>query len=102
EADHRHAVERLIARFAEDGGTAPLEGRRRSDLFDAAFAGAPAALSDEAALFALQRGEQTAPAAYAAALDDPVVDPESRSMISTVILPRQRDHLPVIDRLLHS
>ena len=62
--------------------------------------GAASLLGDAAALRALKTGEQFGVNQYEQALVDDRVSMECKDLIRQVLLPRQREHIQAIDRVI--
>lgn len=98
-SEHQNAVETLREQVIKNGGE-PDEGSGPWGLFAQAVTGSAKIFGDKAALKALKEGEEHGIKEYEEALADQSVPPEAQSIISTSLLPNQRKHVMLIDKMM--
>jgi uncharacterized protein (TIGR02284 family) len=97
--DHRDAAEAL-QRFVHVRGGEPSRDSGPWGTFAKAVTGTAKVFGNTAALKALKEGEEHGEKEYKDALDDQSMPAEARSLIRDTLLPRQRQHVATIDRLM--
>lgn len=99
EREHEEAVELLLESLRRRGEPPPrgsgLRGR-----WSMTVEGASLMLGRRAALRALRNGESRGLHGYEKALRDETLDPEVKELIRARLLPRAREHIPALERLL--
>jgi hypothetical protein len=94
--DHVDAAQRLKA-HATAG--APPTSSGPWGAFARAVEGTAKAFGSTAALKALQEGEEYGEGLYVKGLEDERLDPTVRTLLSSVLLPRQRSHVATLESL---
>jgi hypothetical protein len=97
--DHRDAADALWHHVEAHGGQ-PSTGSGAWGAFSKAVEGTAKLLGNKAAIKALKEGEEHGLKQYEEALISGL-PADCEGLIRERLLPRQRNHLPVIDRLLH-
>lgn len=97
--DHRDAADVLWHHVEAHGGQ-PSEGSGAWGAFAKAVEGAARLLGNRAALKALKEGEEHGLRKYEEALSGGGLPLDCELLIRETLLPRQRGHLPVLDRLI--
>jgi uncharacterized protein (TIGR02284 family) len=97
--DHRDAAEAL-QRFVAVQGSEPSQDSGPWGAFAKAVTGTAKLFGNTAALKALKEGEEHGVKEYESALEDESLPAEARSLIRDTLLPRQRQHIPTVDRLM--
>jgi hypothetical protein len=98
-AEHQEAVAVLSARARALGGTPATESGAWGG-FAKAIEGTAKVLGNDAAMKALQLGEEQGTRSYESALEGSDLDAESMRVIRETILPRQREHGAALQRLI--
>lgn len=98
--DHQMAVEKLKSLVGTDFND-EIDGSGPWGAFTTAFAGGASFFGDEAAIRALQVGEQHGLNEYQEALADDGVKPEVKELIRSELIPSQERHLAIIENYLH-
>lgn len=101
ESDHEEALTVLQERMTEINAAAPVDSGLWGEWANA-VEGAAAAFGAKAAIKALKEGEEHGVKSYEKALRDQTLDDEIRQIIRSRILPKTKDHIAVLDRLLVS
>jgi uncharacterized protein (TIGR02284 family) len=96
--DHRDAADELWHHIEKHGGK-PSEGSGPWGAFAKAITGTAKLLGDTAALKALKEGEEHGLKDYQDALDSGKLPADCRELIQR-FLPKQRQHIEAIDRLM--
>jgi hypothetical protein len=96
-ANHVDAVNQLKSHAT--GAAKPATSSGPWGAFARAVEGAAKLFGGSAALKALQEGEEYGDKLYAKSLDDARLDPAVRSLLSGVLLPRQRSHIATLEGL---
>ena len=65
-------------------------------------AGAARLFGNERALRSLRHAEERSCQAYVGVLEDPLFDTECKVLVHQLLLPKQRRHIQVIDRILRA
>lgn len=99
EHEHEEAVDLLLASLRRRGQTPP-KGSGLRGAWSKAREGAAMMLGSKAAIKALKKDEARGLHVYEDALRDEALDPEVKDLIRARILPRAREHVPALDRLL--
>lgn len=99
ENEHRDAADALEQRIIECGGE-PASTSGVWGSFAQAAEGAAQLFGNIAALKTLREGEQFGTREYEQAIQDQDFDPESKMLIESNLLPKQRAHVPALDRLI--
>jgi uncharacterized protein (TIGR02284 family) len=99
--DHRDAAEAL-QRFVQVKGDEPSRDSGPWGAFAKTVTGTAKLFGNTAALKALKEGEEHGVKEYQDALDDQSLPSEARSLIRDTLLPRQRQHVQTIDRLMNA
>jgi len=97
--DHRDAADALWHHI-EGHGEKPSEGSGPWGTFATAVTGAAKLFGNTAALKALKEGEEHGVKDYEDALKDEHLPAECKALIQGQLLPKQREHVTVIDRLM--
>jgi hypothetical protein len=97
--DHRDAADALWHHI-EGHGEKPSEDSGPWGAFAQAVTGAAKLFGNTAALKALKEGEEHGVKDYEDALKDEHLPAECKTLIQSQLLPKQREHVPVIDRLM--
>jgi len=97
--DHKAAVSILQTQVRQLGGT-PSEDSGAWGTWAKIVLGGANLLGKESALKALQEGESSGVKGYENVLKDPELSSEVRTLIETKLLPAQKAHIHVLDRLL--
>ncbi len=97
--DHRDAAEAL-QRFVAVQGNEPSHDSGPWGAFAKAVTGTAKLFGNTAALKALKEGEEHGVKEYESALEDESLPAAARSLIRDTLLPRQRQHIPTVDRLM--
>lgn len=98
-AQHASAVTQLQARVTALGGKPAVESGAWG-AFAAAVTGTAKVFGNDAAMKALQTGEEQGTRSYESALDDADVDATTKTLIRDTLLPRQREHAATLQRLI--
>lgn len=98
-AAHAEAVAVLRDRITRAGGT-PADGSGAWGAFTAVVTGAAAAVGPATVLRALQEGERHGVGEYEAALTGDRLDADTANLIRTQFLPRCRQHVLDLDRMM--
>jgi uncharacterized protein (TIGR02284 family) len=96
--DHRDAADELWHHIEKHGGK-PSEGSGPWGAFAKAITGTATLLGDTAALKALKEGEEHGLKDYQDALDSGKLPADCRELVQKYI-PKQRQHIEAIDRLM--
>jgi uncharacterized protein (TIGR02284 family) len=99
--DHRDAADALWHHI-EGHGEKPSETSGAWGAFAQAVTGTAKLFGNTAALKALKEGEEHGVKEYEAALKDENLPAECKSLIQGQLLPKQREHVSVVDRLMES
>lgn len=99
EREHRGAVE-YLQRLIRDRGEQPAMESGAWGAFARAVEGTSKLLGNTPALKALKEGEEHGIKEYVKALEDSSLDSDCESLIRNTLLPQQRGHIPVLDRLM--
>jgi uncharacterized protein (TIGR02284 family) len=97
--DHRDAAEAL-QRFVKLQGDEPSHDSGPWGAFAKTVTGTAKVFGNTAALKALKEGEEHGVKEYQEALDDQSLPAEARALIRDTLLPRQRQHITTLDRLM--
>jgi len=97
--DHRDSANKLRERIIRYGGK-PTEDSGAWGTWSKMVMGGAKLLGDKAALTALRQGEENGIKDYEDALHDADIPEDVRSLIQTTLLPRQQQHLNVLNRLM--
>ncbi|HTQ80692.1 MAG TPA: DUF2383 domain-containing protein [Thermoanaerobaculia bacterium] len=97
--DHREAADALW-RHISHHGEKPSESSGAWGAFAKAVTGTAKLFGNTAALKALKEGEEHGVKDYEAALKDEQLPEECKNLIRNQLLPKQRAHVTVIDRLM--
>jgi hypothetical protein len=97
--DHVDAAN-LLRREVEARGEENSTGSGAWGAFAKAVEGAAKVFGNKAALKALKEGEEHGVSEYVSAVERDDLDPGARDLIATRLLPRQREHVLEVDRLL--
>ena len=97
--DHQDSVEELTRAVVRCGGQPDSTSGAWGSLAQA-ITGAAKLFGNAAALKALKEGEEHGMKEYEEALEDPMLDAESRELIEGTLLPRQRGHILMVDTLI--
>ncbi len=101
ESDHRDAAnvlrQHIIQRSGQPDSSSGVWG-----MWAQAVTGTAKLFGNTAALKALKEGEEHGIKEYEDALEDKDLDQECKTLIRSTLLPRQRAHLAVLDRLIES
>jgi uncharacterized protein (TIGR02284 family) len=100
-ADHTKSAKTLESNIVRMGGK-PAEDSGVWGVFAKMVEGSAKLFGEQAALTALQKGEQYGKTQYHEALEDKDVMPECRQMIADELLPRQVMHIKQLDSLLEA
>lgn len=98
-AEHIDAANSLRRHVHQHGGQ-PDHGSGAWGAFAKAVEGAAKVLGNDAALKALKEGEELGIKAYERSLQDKSLPADCGTLIASTLLPRAREHLPVLDRLM--
>ncbi len=98
-SEHREAVSVLRQQYPAGAGPTP-ESPGIWGGWERAMETASTLFGNEDAVRALQRGEENDVKEYEKALSDKELDPRSRSLISSTLLPQTKEHIPTLDRFL--
>ena len=98
--DHRDAAD-VLWHHLESHGEKPSEGSGPWGAFAQAVTGTAKLFGNTAALKALKEGEEHGVKDYEDALHDEHLPADCQSLIRNQLLPRQREHVAVIDRLMN-
>jgi uncharacterized protein (TIGR02284 family) len=99
--DHRDSANKLRERILQQGGR-PTEDSGAWGSWSKMVMGAAKLLGDKAALTALRQGEENGVQEYQDALQEADLPGDIRNLIQTELLPRQQQHLNVLNRLIGS
>jgi hypothetical protein len=97
--EHVEAANTLRRCVREHGGQ-PDHDSGAWGAFARAVEGAARLFGNAAALKALKEGEEHGAKSYEAALEDKEISPECKDLIRSILLPRTREHVPVLDQLI--
>lgn len=97
--DHRDAADSLWHHI-EGHGERPSEGSGPWGAFAQAVEGTAKLFGNVAALKALKEGEEHGLKEYDGALGDAELPADCKALIRDQLLPRQREHIALLDRLL--
>jgi len=97
--DHRDSAMKLRERIIQHGGK-PTEDSGAWGTWSKLVMGGAKLLGDRAALTALRQGEENGIKDYQEALQEADIPEDVRSLIQTTLLPRQQQHLNVLNRLM--
>jgi hypothetical protein len=97
--EHIDAVNVLRQHITDRGGT-PATGSGPWGVWANLVQKAANVVGPETALKSLKEGERHGIDEYEEAIQDESVEAECKSLISTTLLPRQREHLQMLDNLL--
>ncbi|MBP1151089.1 MULTISPECIES: DUF2383 domain-containing protein [Methylocaldum] len=97
--DHRDSANKLRERIIQSGGK-PTEDSGAWGTWSKMVMGGAKLLGDKAALTALRQGEENGIQDYQEALLDADIPADVRNLIQTTLLPRQQQHLNVLNRLI--
>jgi len=97
--EHQEAVDTLTKHVRSHGGT-PDTSSGPWGTFAQAVTASAKIFGETAALKALKEGEEHGIKEYEEALENKELDSECREVISSSLLPRQRRHIEVLDRLM--
>jgi uncharacterized protein (TIGR02284 family) len=101
ENEHREAVSVLRSRIQLRGGD-PDTTSGMWGAWAQIVTGAASLLSDNLALKALKEGEEHGLKEYEEALGDEHIDPDTRTLIRSSLVPRQEQHIAALDRLMET
>ena len=99
--EHREAADDLRLRIRSLGGEPDASAGVWGD-FTAAFEGTANLFGSAAALMALKTGEEHGTRQYEEALTDETLDVASKEVIRARLLPRQGEHVAVLEALLRN
>jgi hypothetical protein len=99
--NHKSAASCLQTQILELGGT-PSQDTGAWGAWTKIVMGSANLLGKQAALMILQEGEKTGVVDYEQAMLDQELPWDFRSLIETKLLPDQRSHIRILDRLLES
>lgn len=99
EREHEEAVDLLLSSLRRRGQEAPRSSGLRGK-WSRAFETAAMMFGRKAAIKALKAEEARGLHGYEDALKDEALDPEVKDLIRARLLPRAREHLPALDRLI--
>lgn len=99
--DHRDSANKLRERIIRNGGK-PTEDSGAWGTWSKMVMGGAKLLGDKAALTALRQGEENGMQDYQEALQETDLPADVRNLIQTTLLPRQQQHLNVLNRLIES
>jgi len=97
--DHGAAIRFLHDQIAAQGGS-PTTGSGLWGVFARTWESAAKAMGDSTALSALREGERHGLSDYERALDTAVLPAKCRVHIEDTLIPRQRQHIEELDRLI--
>jgi len=97
--EHREAANTLRKHVHEHGGK-PDQGSGVWGTFAKAWEGTAKLFGNAAALKALKQGEERGIADYEAALKDDHLAPECKDLIRNDLLPKTREHVQLLDRVM--
>ena len=97
--EHQEAVSTLRQHVHQHGGQ-PHQGSGAWGAFARAVEGTAKLLGNDAALKALKEGEEHGIKQYEAILQNAEMPADCKAVISSTLLPRTRQHIPVLDRLM--
>jgi len=97
--EHEEANAQLAARIRALGGTPPTDSGAWGD-FAKAIEGTAKVFGNDSAMQALRAGEAQGTRSYESALEDSDLDAASKTLIRDTLLPRQRGHGAVLQRLI--
>jgi len=98
-AEHREAANTL-RKHVREHGLDPDHGSGAWGTFAKAVEGTAKLFGNSAALRALKEGEETGLKDYEEALRKKDLPPDCKSLIESELLPKTREHIPVLDRLI--
>ncbi|BBA36750.1 uncharacterized protein sS8_4827 [Methylocaldum marinum] len=99
--DHRDSANKLRERIIRNGGK-PTEDSGAWGTWSKMVMGGAKLIGDKAALTALRQGEENGIQDYQDALQETDLPADVRNLIQTTLLPRQQQHLNVLNRLIES
>ena len=99
EANHSKAVDHL-RHLINQKGAEPETSSGAWGTFAKVIEGAATLISSTASLKVLKEGEENGVKNYEKALADSSLDEHSQALIRDTLLPAQRRHIPVLDRLI--
>lgn len=99
--DHRDLANKLRERILQQGGR-PTEDSGAWGSWSKMVMGAVKLLGDKAALTALRQGEENGIEDYQEALQEADMPSDIRNLIQTTLLPRQQQHLNVLNKFIGS
>lgn len=99
--DHRDSANKLREQIIRNGGK-PTEDSGAWGTWSKMVMGGAKLLGDKAALTALRQGEENGMQDYQEALQETDLPADVRNLIQTTLLPRQQQHLNVLNRLIES
>jgi CBS domain-containing protein len=99
EHEHEEAAGLLVESLRRRGEAAPKSSGLRG-AWSRAVESAAAMFGSKAAIKALKRNEERDIHDYEDALRAGTLDPEAKELIRSRLLPRTRDHIPALDRIL--
>jgi uncharacterized protein (TIGR02284 family) len=99
ERDHQEAADTLRMHIVQRGGQ-PADSSGAWGSWAQLVTGMAKLFGDTATLKALKEGEEHGLKEYEEALEDENLDPECKVLIRNTLIPRQREHIRVLDRLL--
>ena len=97
--EHREAANTLRQHVHHHGGK-PDQGSGAWGTWAKMVEGTAKLLGNSAALKALKEGEEQGISDYQKALQDPNLQPDCKTLISSKLLPQTHEHIRVLDRLL--
>jgi len=98
-SEHREAANTLREQVHKYGGQ-PEQSSGVWGTFSKAWEGTAKLFGNSAALSALKQGEERGISDYEAALQDNDLTRECKDLIRTKLLPKTRDHLQVLERVI--
>lgn len=99
-SDHRDVADSLTRKMLESGGEPPSNSGPWG-AWASAVTGTAKMFGDAAALKTLKEGEEHGIKQYQEVSKDDHLDPELRQFVAGDLLPRQKRHISVLDRLMH-
>lgn len=97
--EHRDAAGRLRESISQHGGKAP-SGSGLWGSWSRLVMGGATMMGEEATIRALREGEESGASDYEEVLEKGDVPDDLRSLIQSTLLPRQRQHIQILDRLV--
>lgn len=97
--EHRDAAGRLSERISQLGRKPP-SGSGMWGSWSKLMMGGAKMMGEEATIRALREGEESGVEDYEKALEKGDIPQDVRSLIESTLLPRQRQHIQILDRLM--